>query len=96
LGSFITSETLNYCPNKLYTTRSPITAMASAKTKAKIIEIKILGAAEGFLPMALTPENPTAAITPEGPKVLINIIRIIVIFFICLSSHHKYRACFFL
>jgi hypothetical protein len=57
-------------------------AIASAKTNARIIEINIFGAAEGFLPIALTPENPTAAITPEGPNVLINIIKIIVMFFI--------------
>jgi hypothetical protein len=43
---------------------------------------KILGAAEGFLPKALTLENPTAAITTEGPSVLISIIRMIVKFFI--------------
>jgi len=84
----------SYCPNKLYTTKSPITAIASAKTKASIIEINILGEEEGFLPMAFTAENPTAAMTPEGPKVLINIIRIMVKFFICLNYRHKHTFCF--
>jgi hypothetical protein len=51
-----------------------ITAIASAKIKARIIEIKILGAAEGFLPNALTAAYPTTAITADGPAVAISII----------------------
>ena len=37
--------------------------MTSAKIKANIIDINILGAAEGFLPKACTAEKPTAAMT---------------------------------
>ena len=56
--------------------------MATAKTKANTIEIKIFGAAEGFLPKALMLAYPTAAMTAEGPKVLKSIIIITVRFFI--------------
>ena len=50
-------------------------AIASAKINARIMEIKILGAAEGFRPKALTAANPTVAITADGPAVAISIIR---------------------
>jgi hypothetical protein len=50
-------------------------AIASAKINARIIEIKILGAAEGFRPKAFTAANPTVAITAEGPAVAISIMR---------------------
>ena len=73
---------LVYVPNKLYTIKSPSIAIASAKTKARIIASIIFGAAEGFLPSALTLEYPTAAITPAGPNVVISIIKIIVNLFI--------------
>jgi hypothetical protein len=45
---------LNHPPKRLYTTSNPKIAIASAKIKAKIIDIKILGAAAGFLPKACT------------------------------------------
>jgi len=59
-------------------------AIASAKIKARIIEISILGAAKGFLLKALTLEEPTSAITTDGPNVLIIIIKNKVRFFIWL------------
>jgi len=81
-------------PNKLYTIKSPRIAIASAKTKAKIIESNIFGAAEGLRPRARTLAKPTAAITPEGPNVLINIIKIIVKFFISFS-YCVYRIAYY-
>ena len=71
-----------HSPNKLYTIKSDIIAIASAKINAIIIEISILGAAEGFRPNALALAYPTAAITAAGPKVLISITKMIVKVFI--------------
>ena len=80
--NFYAIRTTNYSPNKLYTIKSAIIAIASAKTNAIIIEISILGAAEGFRPKALALAYPTAAITAAGPKVVISIIKMIVKVFI--------------
>lgn len=57
-------------------------AIASAKISAIIMESNILGAAEGLRPNARMEAYPTAAITAEGPKVLIAIIRITIRLFI--------------
>lgn len=46
-----------------------IMAKASTKTKAIIIIVKILGALDGFLPMALILAKELAAKTKEGPKI---------------------------
>lgn len=43
-----------------------------------IMAIKILGAAEGFLPKARIEAYPNAPITAEGPKIVINITNIII------------------
>lgn len=53
-------------------------AIASAKIKAVIMDIKILAAAEGFLPTAFTAAKPTMAITAAGPRVAKTIIKTIV------------------
>jgi len=53
-------------------------AIASAKTNAVIMDIRILAAAEGFLPTAFTAAKPTMAITAAGPKVAKTMIKIIV------------------
>ena len=53
-------------------------AIASAKIKAVIIDIKILAEAEGFLPTAFTAAKPTMAITAAGPKVAKTMIKIML------------------
>src|SRR3989442_11887726 len=59
-------------------TRREITAMASAKTNARIMEVWILGEAEGFRARAWMLEYPMTAITKDGPRVLIIRMRTIV------------------
>jgi len=53
-------------------------AMDSANIRAIIIESKILGAADGFLPRARIEAYPIEAITADGPKIVTNITNIII------------------
>ncbi len=53
-------------------------AIASEKINAKIIEIKIRGAAEGLRPKALMAANPTIPITNAGPRVVTRIMKTMV------------------
>lgn len=52
--------------------------MDSANIRAIIIESKILGAADGFLPRARIEAYPIDAITADGPKIVTNITNIII------------------
>ncbi len=71
-----------YLLNKLYIISSATIAIASAKTKERIIAINILGDAEGLRATDFTAEYPTKAITAAGPAVLRNINKTIIKFVI--------------
>src|SRR6266849_489660 len=61
-------------------TMSEITAIDSAKTNARIMEVWIFGEADGFRARAWMLPYPMTAITKDGPSVLMIRMRMIVRF----------------
>src|SRR5438132_11128878 len=71
-------EHRRYRTNRWKMTMREITAIDSAKTNARIIDVWIFGEADGFRARAWLLPYPMTAITKDGPRVLMMRMRMIV------------------